>query len=617
MLGREIAFYVSTVYGYVSHLLSLRTWYSRINANILLGALPLRSSWPKIESKENVTHMVSMLEPFEVKSFVLGPKEARDRGLLHLSLPVRDFVGIPNWEQATKTPVDLAERKVDSCEEADEGVIGYVRRRSASNDQVDVDSQSAPTSEGDRCEGDQIKLSSEKAPWKESKLSPTHRASFDQTGRFSCCVAAALLLRLVLLAFSVWQDETRWPDGQLRFTDVDYDVFSDAARALIRGEDIYEARPTYRYSPLIAAIVAPGFLLSSPHNVEHVNSPSEFFFYPPLTSSNVSAMNRGSDPLFARIWGKLVFILADIVCAWLQFQIIRVEALSRARSQSKDQHFGAAPLTTVSLICFGWLFNPVTAVVSVRGNAEAVLGVCVLACLLLVIHKCAITAGLLFGLCVHLKLYPVIYAPAIYLWFAPVVTNYRSLPWKRRLWLLLPRWSHIRFSVGALTSLSVLTGLGYCYFGGWRFLHQAYLYHFSRVDIKHNFAPHFYPLYLLSGLEWRQSGLVEAGTFVNASPAGRARDLLDRLQSTVAGLVYSSDKTAKLGTSLTVLFRSAVQSLLQDESRLQILKLVFSLVSVLPAVFLIPFLAFRLRRTPGLCWFATTYAFVTFNKVSL
>lgn len=99
MIMREILFYVSTAYGYVNHLLCVRTWYSRVNPHVVLGALPLRSFWPKIESKEQITHILSMLEPFEVKSFVLGPNEAHSRGLQHLSLPVRDFIGVPSWEQ--------------------------------------------------------------------------------------------------------------------------------------------------------------------------------------------------------------------------------------------------------------------------------------------------------------------------------------------------------------------------------------------------------------------------------------------------------------------------------------------------------------------------------------
>lgn len=246
--------------------------------------------------------------------------------------------------------------------------------------------------------------------------------------------------------------------------------------------------------------------------------------------------------------------------------------------------------------------------VSVRGNAEAVIGLCVLSCLLLVIRKHALFAGVLFGLCVHLKLYPVIYAPAIYLWLSPFAVTHSSLSWKRCLWMLLPRWPHFSFGIGAVACLGSLTYFCYVFFGGYHFLHQAYFYHLTRVDIWHNFAPHFYPLYLLSNLEWRQSGLAESGTISDVLPTGTARMLFDRLQNTIPSLMYSMEPGP-------VPFSSTIQSILKDRVQLQLMKLSFSLASLLPPIILILFLAFRLRTKPGLCWFATTFAFVTFNKV--
>lgn len=110
MLVQEIKFYVSTVYGLLRRYLLNRDWYSRITPNILLGALPLRFSWSKIESKEQISHILCLLEPFEVKSFVVGSKIAAARGLNYLSLPVRDFIGIPSLEQ-----VETGIRFIDSC----------------------------------------------------------------------------------------------------------------------------------------------------------------------------------------------------------------------------------------------------------------------------------------------------------------------------------------------------------------------------------------------------------------------------------------------------------------------------------------------------------------------
>ena len=114
-------------------------------------------------------------------------------------------------------------------------------------------------------------------------------------------LGTALLLRLGLIIFSIWQDASRWPDGQLRFTDVDYDVFTDAAKAMLAGADIYAARPTYRYSPLIALLLYPGQFITSTFSLSR-------HFY-----------------IVAYAFGKTIFIAADIFCALLQRSIILTE----------------------------------------------------------------------------------------------------------------------------------------------------------------------------------------------------------------------------------------------------------------------------------------------------
>ncbi|KAL7062171.1 hypothetical protein AAHC03_01280 [Spirometra sp. Aus1] len=100
-LLKEAKFYISLAYGTSACYLGLRTWYDRITDRLILGGLPVLSKWEEIQKRETITHVVSLLEPFEVKSFVLGPAGAASRGLNYLSLPVADFTGVPTTSQAS------------------------------------------------------------------------------------------------------------------------------------------------------------------------------------------------------------------------------------------------------------------------------------------------------------------------------------------------------------------------------------------------------------------------------------------------------------------------------------------------------------------------------------
>jgi phosphatidylinositol glycan class M len=155
-----------------------------------------------------------------------------------------------------------------------------------------------------------------------------------------------------------------------------------------------------------------------------------------------------------------------------------------------------------------------------------------------------VSAALLFGLAVHWRLYPVIYAPAILRHLA--LTNqqqHRPQPqqrcnglanaaaaslentaarqqqhhpqqqqqhlrkqdwleggWQAWLgsasgtWLSPAGIGFALLSGGLFLSLAALFYRWY----GWPFLQETYLYHATRVDPRHNFSPYFYPAYLAS-----------------------------------------------------------------------------------------------------------------------
>jgi hypothetical protein len=64
--------------------------------------------------------------------------------------------------------------------------------------------------------------------------------------------AASIILRAVFLLYGLWQDAY----SPVKYTDIDYFVFTDAARFISRGQSPY-ARDTYRYTPLLAWLIYP------------------------------------------------------------------------------------------------------------------------------------------------------------------------------------------------------------------------------------------------------------------------------------------------------------------------------------------------------------------------
>ncbi|RWW42858.1 hypothetical protein BHE74_00051552 [Ensete ventricosum] len=123
------------------------------------------------------------------------------------------------------------------------------------------------------------------------------------------------LLRLLLVCYGEWQDAHM----EVRYTDVDYLVFSDAAAMVAAGRSPFE-RATYRYSPLLAYLLVPNSLLH----------PS---------------------------WGKLLFSAADLLVG------LFVDAILKQRGVPEDLRLWSVA---------AWLFNPFTFTIGTRGNCEPI-----------------------------------------------------------------------------------------------------------------------------------------------------------------------------------------------------------------------------------------------------
>lgn len=182
---------------------------------------------------------------------------------------------------------------------------------------------------------------------------------------------SAAVLRAAFLVYGLWQDA----NSPFKYTDIDYLVFTDAARFVAHGQSPY-ARETYRYTPVLAWLLLP-------------------------TSWTAGA---GTHPLRDAVLfssGKLLFAAADLVAGYLLERLL----LARAMSPRSARQFAAI-----------WLLNPMVITISTRGSSEGLLGVLVTALLWAVTTHQVTLAGLLLGFGVHFKIYPFIYAPAIVWW---------------------------------------------------------------------------------------------------------------------------------------------------------------------------------------------------------
>ncbi len=305
----------------------------------------------------------------------------------------------------------------------------------------------------------------------------------------------AFLLRLALIQYGEYQDRSML----VKFTDVDYRVFTDAARHAAAGRSPY-SRHTYRYTPLLAWMLYPNVVVS---------------------------------PLF----GKLLFCALDILAGW----IIHINVSKSLGGHGLYRHLPNESEFQSRLAAFFWLYNPLVFIVSARGNAESVTICLVLLTLHLFRERVFLLSGLCYGLAVHFRIYPVIYAPALF--FALTGTRGpRSL--------MNINGAALRFVSAAAFSFGALTYFCYRAYGD-DFLHESLLHHLTRVDTRHNFSPYFYMLYLTAeeddvGVALLPFALQAAALLALALKFGSARDLPFCLfAQTVAFVAYNKVVTSQ------------------------------------------------------------------------
>ncbi|ORX55524.1 hypothetical protein BCR36DRAFT_321777 [Piromyces finnis] len=238
------------------------------------------------------------------------------------------------------------------------------------------------------------------------------------------------LLRIGFLIYGLWQDKHML----VKFTDIDYSVFTDASRFVHQKQSPYE-RATYRYTPLLAWILVP----------------------------NITIIPE---------FGKILFIICDLIVGFFIYEFLKM-----FRVKSKVM------LVTLTSL---WLLNPFVITISTRGSAESILDMLVMATLYCFATKRLTLGSILYGFSVHFKIYPILYSlPILYI----LDSNYHGVKTK------LINSSRIKFFVLSAATFFLLTGIMYKIYG-MEFLNETYFYHLIRKDHRHNFSIYFYQMYL-------------------------------------------------------------------------------------------------------------------------
>lgn len=188
---------------------------------------------------------------------------------------------------------------------------------------------------------------------------------------------------------------------------------------------------------------------------------------------------------FLESFGKFLFVLFDLLCGFLIFKINEFNLADKSKN--------------LYSILF-WFYNPITIAIASRGNAESLMSFLVLNFVFFLKRKNFILSGLFYGLAIHFKIYPVTYALALVFY----IVKFKSLIGKQKFTHIVKA---ILFNVNllkfGLTAFLVLSSLTYFFYQkyGYIFLHETYLYHLIRKDVRHNFSPYFYMLYLTDTIE--------------------------------------------------------------------------------------------------------------------
>lgn len=305
-------------------------------------------------------------------------------------------------------------------------------------------------------------------------------------------VIVGLVVRLCLAWILPCLLDTHGIVPGIAYTDIDYHIFVDAAKHVRAGNSPYD-RHTYRYTPFLAAILA---------QLPHFES-----------------------------FSRYLFCVADVICGWII--VTYRHGKRRASSAQTTVNLGSfisssfLHLPPKLLDALLWLHNPLAINICTRGSSESCQ---VLLPVLLTVTivtspsvsslktanrndswQRALFAGFWHGVAVHSKLYPIIYSLSLMTYFAAPFIDHSSsattkfttrtnpmqqliqfvITWAQRLSTPAP----VVFFISFLATFLGLQHLAYIWYGPIS-LQEGLLYHFSRIDHRHNYSMHWYWIYL-------------------------------------------------------------------------------------------------------------------------
>ncbi|KAA1471209.1 glycosyltransferase family 50 protein [Dentipellis sp. KUC8613] len=328
---------------------------------------------------------------------------------------------------------------------------------------------------------------------------------------FRTVLVVSALLRVALILYSEWHDA----HSVVKYTDVDYRVFSDATRFVLNPEPGNRAqgplgkwvnigdpytRETYRYTPLLALLLAPNEWI------------------------------HGS-------FGKYLFAGCDILAGVLMHKLLVSVILPRTMTPRDETQAGhdASPnaperrspkaqgvdrpdpadnardrpaadaeaiARRATILASVHLLDPFVFSISTRGSSESVLLLLVLLTLFCALRGRWAATALLLGLSTHWKIYPVIYGAACVGVIGAEGDSGVEIEEGQGRWAAARRYFktivNARTARFALLSAGTFFALGAAMYliWGYPFLYETYLYHLHRLDYRHNFSPYFYQIYL-------------------------------------------------------------------------------------------------------------------------